>query len=76
MCREKIITLSQLGAEKIAFLPKPGGHTDGRTDISKYRVASLITKKRIRDSSCITPMLRYSIETYKFKGTKMHPRSD
>ncbi len=31
--------LTQFGAEKIAFLTNP----DGRTDISNYRVASLIT---------------------------------
>ena len=42
MCAEKIRTVSQLGAEKIAFPPKPEGLTDGRTDISNYRVASLL----------------------------------
>ena len=42
MCTEKIRTVSQLGAEKIAFLPKPEGHTYRRTDISNYRVASLL----------------------------------
>ena len=36
MCTEKNKTQSQLGAEKIAFPPKP----DIRTDISSYRVAS------------------------------------
>ena len=34
--------LSYIGAEKITFLPKPDIHTDGRTDISVYRVASLL----------------------------------
>ncbi len=29
-------------AEKITFLPKPDGHTYGGTDISIYRVASLL----------------------------------
>ena len=32
MCKEKIRTLSQLGAEKIAFSPKPDIHTYGQTD--------------------------------------------
>ncbi len=35
--QRKKITLSQLGAEKIAFPPKP----DRQTDIINYRVASL-----------------------------------
>ena len=44
--KNKIGAISQLGAEKIAFSPKPDRqtdrHTDGRTDISIYRVASLL----------------------------------
>ncbi len=48
----KIRTLSQLGAEKILFPPKPNGHTyrrtDGRTDISGYRVASLLINDNIK----------------------------
>ena len=32
MCKEKDITLSQVGAEKIAFPPKPDIRTDGHTD--------------------------------------------
>ena len=40
--------LSYIGAEKITFPPKPGGqtdiHMDGHTDISIYRVASLLKK--------------------------------
>ncbi len=40
--------LSQSEAEKITFLPKPDGqadrHTDGRKEISIYRVASLLKK--------------------------------
>ncbi len=39
--------LNQFGAEKIAFPPKPDGHTDGQTDICNYRVASLLKKSRI-----------------------------
>ncbi len=35
---------SQLGAEKIAFPPKPDGWTDIRTDISNYRVALLLQR--------------------------------
>ncbi len=34
MCTTKIRTLSQLGAEKFAFIPKSDGHTDRRTNIS------------------------------------------
>ena len=45
MCTEKKRILSQLGAEKIAFPPKPSGHTDGWVDIHNYRVASLLEKK-------------------------------
>ena len=33
---------SYIGAEKITFPPKPDGQTDKRTDISVYRVASLL----------------------------------
>ena len=32
MCTEKMKALSQLGAEKITFTPKPDGHTDRQTD--------------------------------------------
>ncbi len=48
MCKNKDETfisseaLSQSGAEKITFPPKPDGQTDIRTDISIYRVASLL----------------------------------
>ena len=38
--------LSQSGAEKITFPPKPDGQTDIRTDISIYRVASLLIRIR------------------------------
>ena len=45
---EEIRPLSLLGAEKITFPPKPDGQTDirtdGRTDISIYRVASLLKR--------------------------------
>ncbi len=41
MCTEKFRTLSQLRAEKIAFSPKPDGHTDGRTDISNFFLKNL-----------------------------------
>ena len=37
-------TLSYIGAEKITFLPKPDIHTYRRTDISVYRVASLLKR--------------------------------
>ncbi len=43
---KKIWVISQLGAEKITFPPKPDGQTDiqtdGRTDISVYRVETLL----------------------------------
>ncbi len=44
MCtKEKTRTLSQLGDEKIAFPPNlTDGHTDRLTDLSNYRVASLL----------------------------------
>ncbi len=32
MCTQKMRALSQLGAEKITFLPKPDGKTDIHTD--------------------------------------------
>ena len=43
MCTEKNRTVYQSGAEKIAFLPTPDIR---RTDISNYRVASLLKKRR------------------------------
>ena len=52
MCTEKMRALSFLGVEKITF---PLNLTDGRTDISNYRVASLLkirlisTDFKIRD---------------------------
>ncbi len=42
----KIGAISQLGAEKITFPPKPDGHTDRRTDICFYRVALLLKTKQ------------------------------
>ncbi len=36
--------LSQLGAEKIVFPPKPDRQTDIRKDISSYRVALQLKK--------------------------------
>ncbi len=47
MCTQQRRALSCIGAEKITFPPKPDGtdrQTDWRTDISVYRVASLLTK--------------------------------
>ncbi len=32
ICTKKIGAISQLGAEKITFPPKPDGHTDRQTD--------------------------------------------
>ncbi len=50
MCTLKMRALSYIGAEKITFPPKPDGQTDiqtdRRTDISNYRVASLL--KRVK----------------------------
>ena len=44
--KKKIGAISQLGAEKITFPPKPDGQTygqtDRRTDICYYRVALLL----------------------------------
>ena len=51
MCAQKMRALSYIGAEKITFPPKPDRqtyiHTDRRTDISVYRVASLLKKDNI-----------------------------
>ncbi len=44
---KKIEAMSQLWAEKITFAPKLEIHTDRRTDISVYRVASLL--KSVKD---------------------------
>ena len=52
MCTQKMRALSYIGAEKITSPPKPDihtdiytyMHTDGRTDIDVYRVASLQKK--------------------------------
>ena len=44
----KIRTLSLLGAEKIAFPPKPDIRKYGRPAISNYRVASLLVIKRMQ----------------------------
>ncbi len=65
MCTQKMRALSYIGAEKITFLPKPDIHTDRqryihtyrRTDISVYRVASLlinivIVTKKILTGTC------------------------
>ena len=50
--------LSQSGAEKITFPPKPDGqtdrHTDIRTDISIYRVASLLKRDKHTKDILIT----------------------
>ena len=46
MCTKKLRPLSYIGAEKITFPPKPDRQTYIRTDISIYRVASLLTKKK------------------------------
>ncbi len=48
MCTQKMRALSHIGAEKITFSPKPDRQTDihtyRRTDISVYRVASLLKR--------------------------------
>ena len=49
MCTQKMRALSYIGAEKITFPPKPDRQkyrqTYRRTDISVYRVASLLITK-------------------------------
>ena len=49
MCTQKMRALSYIGAEKITFPPKPDiqtdRHTYRRTDISLYRVASLLKRE-------------------------------
>ncbi len=44
MCTQKIRALSYIGAEKITFPPKPDRKTYRRTDISVYRIASLLKR--------------------------------
>ena len=44
MCTQKMRALSYIGAEKITFTPKPDIQTGIRTDISVYRVASLLKR--------------------------------
>ncbi len=44
--QKEIGAISQLGAEKITIPPKPDRRTDLRTDISNYRVASLLKKDK------------------------------
>ena len=57
MCTQKMRALSYIGAEKITFLLKPDRqtyiHTDGRTDISVYRVASLLISNEYSLSNLI-----------------------
>ena len=48
MCTENNITLSLLWAEKIMFPTKPDVRTDGRRDISNYRVDSPL-KTNVKD---------------------------
>ncbi len=54
MCTQKMRALSYIGAEKITFPPKPdrhtGRHTYRRTDISVYRVSSLLIRSYLTDS--------------------------
>ncbi len=55
ICTKKFGAISQIGAEKITFPPKPDRHiyrhtyiqTDRRTDISFYRVALLLKTVKI-----------------------------
>ncbi len=53
MCTQKMRALSYIGAEKITFPPKPDRQTDihtyNRTDISVYRVASLLKTRKTTD---------------------------
>ncbi len=46
MCTQKMRALSYIRAEKITFPPKPDIHTYRQTDISVYRVASLLTTEQ------------------------------
>ena len=55
MCTQKMRALSYIGAEKITFLPEPDIHTYRRTDISVYRVASLLIKSHIFTKLYLTP---------------------
>ncbi len=54
---KKIGAISQLGAEKITFPPKPDGHTysqtNRRTDICFYRVALLLKNCTLQNSAAL-----------------------
>ncbi len=62
--QKKIGAISQLGAEKITFPPKPDRHTniqtDRRTDICFYRVTLLL--KRATSSSSLDPIFKSPVE--------------
>ncbi len=44
MCTEKMRSVSYIGAEEITFPPK----SDRRTEISNYRVASLLKRNTVK----------------------------
>ncbi len=71
MCTEKNITLSQLGAEKIAFLIKLDKRTDGRTALllkisdKSLTLVSLLHKNLLLKyfGLCHTPLILLSVVT-------------
>ena len=59
MCTEKNRTLSQFVAEKIASPPK----SDGHTNISNYRVASLPKRRLVGHKTSLTKSTMYNNST-------------
>ena len=63
MCTQKMIALSYIEAEKITFPPKPDRKTYGWTDISVYRVASLLKIKSIRTTGALVNHFKFKTST-------------
>ena len=68
MCTQKMRGLSYIGAEKITFPAKPDRQTYRRTDISFYRLASLL--KDILQKSFIEYYLKLYKHLYANKNLK------
>ena len=61
--QKEIGAISQLGAEKITFPPKSDIRTDGHTDISNYRVASLL-KINTHTCDCGQSWIKYILRLF------------
>ena len=71
MCTQKMRALSYIGAEKITFPPKPDRQSDirtyRRTDISIYRVASLLKREMDREGKHYQYLLYLKFRKYAIK---------